>query len=84
MIKFSRGALNRPRHDTPFCNSLCNGWSVPGADVHVHFCRADQVRVLGEVKILAGSNIVEPQEWALVVKKVRRSSTTSSGTSSAA
>jgi hypothetical protein len=24
MIKFSRGALNRPRHDTPFCNSLCN------------------------------------------------------------
>jgi hypothetical protein len=36
MIKFSRGALNRPRHDTPFCNSLCNlceastTWVNPG------------------------------------------------------
>jgi hypothetical protein len=37
MIKFSRAALNGPRHDTPFCNSLCNVCKASEVNVHVRF-----------------------------------------------
>jgi hypothetical protein len=37
MIKFSRAALNGPRHDTPFCNSLCNLCIAPETYVYIGF-----------------------------------------------
>jgi hypothetical protein len=47
MIKFSRAALNGPRHDTPFCNSLCNVCEAQGTWVNPVFRQGDQV--LGQI-----------------------------------
>jgi hypothetical protein len=50
MIKFSRGALNRPRHDTPFCNSLCNVCKATAKWVNPVFIRRRRVRDWGYIR----------------------------------